>query len=424
MPPALNVWIDTDFGSDADDAVAILLALASPELNVQGITVAGRQSFVRALMVRAYVDAAGRPDIPVFPGWDAPTVPPNELNANTAAAPGLLPAPGTLLQQWTAYQFNWFGNNGWYNANHRPDEGVGVWNDPPDSTAAGAALAAAYGNGPGPSFIAIGPMTNLYQAIAHSGAGTPLPPLVANIPAVYAQGLHFHPTAFNNDWISSAVDYNLASDPVAAIAVMNLLAPLASSLPSPAPALPSMNFVTADLTLQTWLTQDQLRALADEGRTFPVLGMLSQMIGAWSIKQAQLFNYRFSELDNVGFLHDPLTVAASFGATDPATGEPFVQLQAVNVELVLDTVRHVRAISHPAAAPKVTRTLNCSAPLAANVPSGNPAFSTWVVNRLLHPPVPWPTSAPPPVPPAWPAGFSRRTCNGRACFVTTSVKED
>lgn len=403
----MNVWIDTDFGSDADDAVAILLALASPELNVQGITVAGRQSFVRALMVRAYVDAAGRPDIPVIPGWDAPTVPPNELNANTAAAPGLLPPPNTLLQQWTAYQFNWFGNNGWYNPANQPDEGMGIWSNPPDSTAAGAALAAAYGgSAPGPVFIGIGPMTNLYQAIAHSGAGTPLPPLVGNIPAVYAQGLHFHPTAFNDAWVSPAVDYNLASDPVAAIAVMNLLAPLASSLPSPPAALPSMNFVTADLTLQTWLRQEHLQALTAAGGTYPVLGMLSQIIEAWATKQAQLFNYQFSQLDNVGFLHDPLTVASSFGATDPDTGEPFVQFQATNVELVLDTVRHVRAISHPAAAPNATRTLNCSAPLAPSVSLGNPAFSNWLVNRLLNPPTPWPTSAPPPVPPAWPAGFS------------------
>lgn len=400
MPAPRKVWIDTDFGSDSDDAIALLLALASPELDVQGISVVGRQSFARALMVQAFLGAAGRSDIPVYPGWDAPTVPPAALNANTPLTTGTTPAPG-LLQQWAAYQFNWFGNAAWYTAANKPVEGVGVWAPPPDSTAAGAAIANAYASASDVALVALGPMTNIYQALARaaSAGGT----MAANVPAVYTMGLHFHPTPFNNSFVSAAVDYNLAADTVSALAVLDAFAPLGSSNPV-------MSFVTADLTLQTWLTTGQLAQLTTAGATYPVLAMLAQMIGAWGAKQAQLFGYAIGtgsgQVDNAGFLHDPLTVASSFGAIDPTTNQPFVQFQPQNVELVLDTTSHVRAISHPQPAPKATRLLACSQPAGPSAAAGNTTFGDFVVQRLVNPPTPWPTTAPPAIPPSWPPSFT------------------
>jgi len=403
---AKRVWIDTDFGSDSDDAIALLLALASPELEVVGISVVGRQSFVRALIVQAFVNAAGRSDIPVYPGWDVPTVPPAALNANTATLSGPAIAPG-LLQQWAAYQFNWFGNNAWYASVNKAVEGVGVWSNPPDSTAAGIALSNAYSSGPGPTMLAIGPMTNIYQALAHSAAGTTPPftasPLAQNVPEIYTMGVHFHPVAFGTNFVSPAVDYNLAADTVSALAVFDTFAPLGATSSN-------VNFVTADLTLQTWLTTGQLAQLAAAGAKYPVLAMLASMIHAWGAKQAQLFGYAMGtgigQIDNAGFLHDPLTVAASFGATDPTTFQPFVQFEDTNLELVLDTTSHVRAIAHPMAAPRVTRLVKCSRPVDASVPAGNTRFGDFIVNRLVNPTTPWPTTAPPPIPPAWPAGFT------------------
>lgn len=409
MPAPRKVWIDTDFGTDSDDAIALLLALASPELDVQGISVVGRQSFVRALMVQAFVSAAGRSDIPVYPGWDAPTVAPPAWNAGTSALAGTSPSAG-LLQQRAAYLFNWFGNSQWYAPTNAPVEGEGVWANPPDSTAAGAALAKAYATTGDVALIAIGPLTNIYQALARSSAGTTppfgMPPLAANVPAMYTMGLHFHPTPFNHGFVSPAVDYNLAADTVSTLAVFDCFAPLGQS------SATVMSFVTADLTLQTWLTSEQLAQLATAGATYPILKMLSQMIGAWSAKQSQLFRYTIGpndptkgQVDNAGFLHDPLTVAASFGAVDPTTGDPFVHFERRNVELVLDTTSHVRAIHHPIAASNLTRSLQCSRTVDSTVPPGNTTFGDFVVGRLLNPPVPWPTSAPAPIPPAWPPSF-------------------
>ncbi|MEL6689620.1 MAG: nucleoside hydrolase [Pseudomonadota bacterium] len=67
-----KIIIDTDPGQD--DAVAILLALASPEVDVLGITaVAGNVPLeLTAKNARIVCELAGRPDVKVFAGCDRP----------------------------------------------------------------------------------------------------------------------------------------------------------------------------------------------------------------------------------------------------------------------------------------------------------------------------------------------------------------
>lgn len=70
------IIIDTDPGQD--DAIAILLALASPELEVLGVcAVAGNVPLARtSANVRKVLELAGRRDVPVFAGADRPLVRP------------------------------------------------------------------------------------------------------------------------------------------------------------------------------------------------------------------------------------------------------------------------------------------------------------------------------------------------------------
>ena len=72
MPHPRNIIIDTDPGQD--DAVAILLALGSPELQVLGITaVAGNVPLaLTERNARIICELAGRPDLRVYAGCDAP----------------------------------------------------------------------------------------------------------------------------------------------------------------------------------------------------------------------------------------------------------------------------------------------------------------------------------------------------------------
>jgi purine nucleosidase len=72
LPPAAKVPIllDTDIGSDIDDAFALALALASPEVDLQGVTTVGSDAEDRAWIVCRFLTAVGRRDISVAWGRD------------------------------------------------------------------------------------------------------------------------------------------------------------------------------------------------------------------------------------------------------------------------------------------------------------------------------------------------------------------
>lgn len=72
----MDVLIDTDPG--IDDAIALLLALRSPELEVRGISVVHGNVPVDAGTANAFkvLDLAGRPDVPVARGAEAPLLRP------------------------------------------------------------------------------------------------------------------------------------------------------------------------------------------------------------------------------------------------------------------------------------------------------------------------------------------------------------
>lgn len=104
-----KIIIDTDPGQD--DAVAILLALASPELEVLGITcVAGNVPLpLTSKNARVVCELAGRPDIKVFAGCDRPLLRPlitaEYVHGKTGLDGIALPEPGMALQPGHAVDF-------------------------------------------------------------------------------------------------------------------------------------------------------------------------------------------------------------------------------------------------------------------------------------------------------------------------------
>ncbi|AUH34708.1 nucleoside hydrolase [Paracoccus tegillarcae] len=106
---ARKIIIDTDPGQD--DAVAILLALASPELQVLGITaVAGNVPLaLTQLNARKICELAGRSDLPVFAGCDAPLarklVTAEHVHGKTGLDGVSLPEPAMPLQDQHAVDF-------------------------------------------------------------------------------------------------------------------------------------------------------------------------------------------------------------------------------------------------------------------------------------------------------------------------------
>lgn len=68
---AIKVWLDTDIGSDIDDAVCLAYLLAQPECELLGISTVTGQPVERARLASALCRAAGR-EVPVWPGLERP----------------------------------------------------------------------------------------------------------------------------------------------------------------------------------------------------------------------------------------------------------------------------------------------------------------------------------------------------------------
>lgn len=67
-----KVLLDTDIGSDIDDALCLAWLLRQPECELLGVTTVSGESNVRAEMASVLCTAAGREDIPIYPGVEAP----------------------------------------------------------------------------------------------------------------------------------------------------------------------------------------------------------------------------------------------------------------------------------------------------------------------------------------------------------------
>ena len=106
---AQKIIIDTDPGQD--DAVAILLALASPEIEVLGVVaVAGNVPLaLTEVNARKIVELAARADVPVFAGCDRPLARPLVTAEHVHGKTGLdgidLPEPALPLQAQHGVEF-------------------------------------------------------------------------------------------------------------------------------------------------------------------------------------------------------------------------------------------------------------------------------------------------------------------------------
>ena len=109
MSQARKIIIDTDPGQD--DAVAILLALASPELDVLGITAVAGNVPLPLTQKNALIvcELAGRTDMPVFAGCDTPLarklVTAEHVHGKTGLDGPQLPTPQMMVQDRHAVDF-------------------------------------------------------------------------------------------------------------------------------------------------------------------------------------------------------------------------------------------------------------------------------------------------------------------------------
>ena len=176
---ARKIIIDTDPGQD--DAVAILLALASPrELDVIGITtVAGNVPLnLTSKNARIICEVAGKPDVKVFSGCDAPMqrtlVTAEHVHGKTGLDGATLPDPTMPLQD-----------------RHGVDFIIDTLRNSPGGTV---------------TLCALGPLTNIATALARA------PDIAARIQEIVLMGGAY----FEVGNITPTAEFNIYVDPEAA----------------------------------------------------------------------------------------------------------------------------------------------------------------------------------------------------------------
>lgn len=80
-----KVLLDTDIGSDIDDAVCLAYLLANPACELVGVTTVSGEATPRAQMVSAMCQVAGQ-TVPIFPGREKPLLPGSKWQSHAPQA--------------------------------------------------------------------------------------------------------------------------------------------------------------------------------------------------------------------------------------------------------------------------------------------------------------------------------------------------
>lgn len=167
--PQHQVVLDTDIGSDVDDAMALALLLGTPDVRLHGVTTVYGDTVLRGRIARRYASLAGR-QVPVHAG---------------------LSRPMSGREVW------WAGHEG---SLHDDLERETL-----DSSDAVSYLVRTVAAAPGEiDVLAIGPLTNIAAALAAD------PQFAANVRTLWVMGGHFG---------VDEPEHNLLSDTAAAAAV-------------------------------------------------------------------------------------------------------------------------------------------------------------------------------------------------------------
>jgi len=310
-----SIVLDTDMGSDVDDALALALALASPEIELCAVTTVGNESAERARISARLLELGGAPQVPVHAGCRVPVL----------AGPG----------------FNWFGHEG--EGICEPGRALKV----SEEHAVDALIRAS--RGPEPlDVVAVGPMTNLAVALMKE------PDFASRVRSLTIMGGHIRRVEYGGHVFAPGVDYNLCSDPEASYVVLR------SGIP--------IRLVTADVTLQTRLLEEDLARIASVDTPFH--RALTDAIRIWTPVQKRLFGGAGCDTDDgcVAFLHDPLTLAVLYD-------DSLCSWETLEIEAVIEG-RLFRTLEHEAASED-------TAPLLCAVSVDAEAVRESFVERLL-----------------------------------------
>jgi purine nucleosidase len=219
-----KIIIDTDIGSDVDDAMALSLAINSNEINLIGVTTVYGDTTLRAKLAKKLLQLGGSEHIPVCAGIEKPLLHNREV--------------------W------WSGH-----------EGEGVLTDETitfETEHAVDFIIRTIMENPGEiSLIPIGPLTNIAAAIIRE------PQIVKNLKEIVLMGGVSR--LGDNGLELPPIEHNIKCDPESASLVFSSGAPIV--------------MVGLDVTMKVRINRDDIKQLEDSGR--PLNLALVKLINRW-----------------------------------------------------------------------------------------------------------------------------------------------
>lgn len=250
-----RILLDTDIGTDVDDALALAFAVRHPEIDVAAVTTVSGDTRLRGQIAARLLALAGCGDIEVAAGVREP-----------------------LLRQGRMF---WAGH-----------EGQGLLEggeDLPLSARHGVDVLAECLLAEERKVVTVGPQSNLAAALIKE------PDIAGRIAHLTVMGGFFYACELDGHTIPPTVDYNLNADPEAAVRALS--APIPTTL------------VPGDVTMRAWLLEEDLARL--EGAADLLSRALARLVRVWTPIQHRLLEAMGvpPPRDMVAILHDPLAVA-------------------------------------------------------------------------------------------------------------------
>ncbi len=256
---AIPLILDTDIGTDADDALALAFALRHPEIDLRAVTTVSGDAERRAHIAKKLLRLAGRDDIEVAAGESG------EFRQGSRNA--------------------WMGHEG--EGLLEPGEDLPISRRDAPTLLAEECARRPY------EVATIGPQSNIAAALERDFTTVDRPSFARNVRRLDVMGGVFAPVEFLGIPLSPSVDHNLNVDPSAAVRALNA-------------GIPTL-YVPCDVTFGAWLTARHLDALRGGDA---LCRALAQQVDLWTPVLRRRSGSRLPA-DYVCLLHDPLTVACT-----------------------------------------------------------------------------------------------------------------
>ena len=247
----MRVWIDTDVGSDVDDALTIAYVLRHPDLELAGVSTVFGDVEMRSEIARALLALTPEIDAPVLTGKAVPMMPERIGLMFGHEGQGILEAPSPRMRV----------------------------EDDPDGPARIDALATALDKANPDVLVAIGPLSNLGALAAHGAKLPPLAIMGGKIEDVMLEGM-----------VPEIPEWNWYCDPLAVQTVLQ----------APHATLPTI--VPAEVTFRTHLIAEDIARLHTGD---PLARQIANLSETW----LEFLRSRFGRPEPRVALHDPLTAA-------------------------------------------------------------------------------------------------------------------